>query len=275
MKIYPDNQLVKNLNELQKFGTICFGWTSLLEYLELGSLFSNLPSNDHLVKACISSLYTYRDKNDLFDVFDRLFAEYLSQIKDLPQIDPGSLLEAIKKDPILKPFLKNHASDTMHDLILYLSWDRMCICLANIFNEQSTDQKFIEGIDILKDCLIESFQHITEQGKTAPSYFRLVEALFSYYMREENLQKHSEEEWKILCQSLNCFGDQNELVDVAYIDNGLKREEEMHLTSDSSERVNSRIALAQMVMEKLKRDVKGWNYSLHPKKINHGLASFG
>jgi hypothetical protein len=225
-------------------------------------------------------------------VYDRLFIENLNQIKDLPQINASFLLRIIKEQREKRSFLlrKNKLSPslsayeaaltkepahTMHDLILYLAWDRMCVCMAHLFNHQSLDQTFIKGIEILKECLIESYQHIKQQGRTSPGIFRMLEALFFYQMREENIQKHSESEWTILSQSFLVLKAQNELLDFFYIDDAIvsknlpekDNDTSTYLTLDSADMINSRLYLAQNMIAKLKTEIPHWDYVLQPRKV--------
>lgn len=307
MKIVIDNQIVKMCgqdaakiiqNPLLSHPDHCisFGWSSLLEYLGLGSVFSHLPVFDPthpFFVACISTLYTNKDKETFFYIYDRLFAENLNQIQALPEINASFLLQAIKKEREKSSFLEvkkvfvptlvayeaallAHTLDTMHDLILYLAWDRMCVCMAHLFNYPSTDPKFINGLDILKECLIESYQHIAQQGRTSPGIYRMLEALFFYQMREENLQKHTDADWILLNQSFPVLKSEDQLADFFYIDEAmiakdkLKNEEEnpaYYLTLDSPDRVHARLALVQYMLEKLKSINHQWNYVLLPKKI--------
>lgn len=306
MKTIVDNQIVKLfvsnpskiLNNPLLFNEnnhLSFRWPSLLEYLELGSIFSNLPAfgpDEPVFQACVLALCTNEVPEVLFHVYHRLFAEHLTQIKDLPQINPSFLLQAIKEQrqkisslelknllfPILDSYersLTEKASHTMHDLILYLAWDRMCVHMARLFDYQSTDPKFIKGIGILRGCLIESYQHITQQGRTTPGIYRMFESFLFYEMREENFIKHTDAEWTSLSQSFPALKPQDELVDFFYIDDAvvpdreLKIEEEnsQYLTLDSSNRINIRLSLAQYMMDKLKSEIPNWDYALRPKKI--------
>ena len=176
-------------------------------------------------------------------------------------------------DPVLAAYetsLTENTSHTMHDLILYLAWDRMCVCMARLFDYQSTDPKFIKGIGVLRECLIESYQHIAQQARTIPSFYRMIEALFFYQVREENLQKHTAAEWTILSQSFEVLKEQDKLADFFYIDDAAilnQKVEEDYVTLDSPHKVNARLSLAQYMMDKLKSEVPSWGYTLHPKKI--------
>lgn len=309
MNIIIDNQIVKifahDATKIVKNpfisnldNSISFRWPSLFEYLGLGSILSNLPAFDQttpLFTACISTLFATKDKEALFYVYDRLFAENLNHINSLPQINAAFLLQTIKEqrekasfleaEKVLSPVLAAYeaalvekASHTMHHLILYLAWDRMCVWIGRLFNYQSVDQKFIKGLDVLKECLIESYQHIAQQGRTSPGIFRMLETLFFYQMREENLQKHTDAEWIVLSQSFHALKAQDELLDFFYIDDAVISEEKLqieegdsdyYLTLDSSESVKFRLALAQYMMDKLKAEFPQWRYVLRLKKIGY------
>lgn len=297
VNVFFDNpsKIVKNVIISNPDNYIHFGWASLLEYLRLGSLFSALPMFGQgyaLYEATLTVLYENEEKDVLFYMYDRLFTEILNQIKALPQINVSFILNAIKiqrekpsfleAEKVISPILEVYEAafldkpyDTMHDLILYLAWDRMCVYTSRLFNHQTADSKFTKGIEVLKECLIESYQHISKQEHTRPSLFRLLEALFFYHMREENLQKHTAVEWAVLSQGFSALKEQNELADNFYIDDvitedTLKIEEEYstcYLTLDSPESVNSRIALAQCMLNKLQIDGLQWKYVLKPQKI--------
>ncbi len=267
---------------------IRFRWPSLLEYLELGSVLSDLPTFDEtqpLFVACVATLCAHEEKDVVCYVYDRLFAEILNQIKSLPQINAVFLLEAIKKrrqDPSFSKVervlsstlaayetaLQEIESQTIQNLTLYLAWDRMCMSMRRLFDYPSTDPKFIKGLDVLKECLIESYQHIEAQGQTAPGIYRMLEAFLFYHMREENIQKHTATEWAMLAQSFQILKEQGDLVDYFYIDDAVKEDNsECYVTLESSVRVNSRLALAKYLMNQLKLTVLDWHYILNPKKI--------
>lgn len=291
--IHDATTLAKNPWISSTDNSISFRWPSLLEYLGLGSLFSTLPIFDQsqpMFTACIETLSSNEEKEVIFYVFDHLFAEHLNQIKALRQINASFLLHAIeerraKAEKFISSTLLNYekafkenASHAMHDLILYLAWDRMCVWMGHLFNYQSTDSKFLKAITVLKECLVESYQHISRQGRTAPSFYRMLEALFFYQMREENIQKHTDEEWTLLSQSFPILKGQNELIDFFYIDDAMtsgshsKKNPEnsiCYLTLDSSDRVNSRLALAQYMVSKLKEEIVDWDYVLQPQQILH------
>jgi len=306
MEVVVDNQIVqilvadgaevkKNRLLVDVNHSISFRWPSLLEYLGLGTLFIDLPVFDQtepLFQASVAALCVHNDKNELFHIYDHLFAVCLHQIKNLPQITSTFLLEAIatRQAPsdleIKKQLssslnsyeeaLKANPSHTIHDLILYLAWDRICVWMSRLFDYQSADSKFISGLEVLKDCLIESFQHIMNQGRTSPSIYRLLESLFFYYVREENLQKHTDDEWPILNQNFQSLSSQEELVDYFYIDDAVASSDQLidevktsrsYLILDMPDKVNIRLSYANYMINKLRLEVPEWNYGLQQEKI--------
>lgn len=307
MKLVIDNSLAAQLaKEPAQFANnplfqdennfIYFRWPSLLEYLGLGSLLSELPPFDPeqpLFEACLDALRKHEEKESVQYVFDRLFTENLNRIIELPQLNPGSLMKEIANHKesldesiakILSPALdfyliafNQHSASMMHNLILYLGWERTCLQIAQLFDYQSNDAKFNEGIKTLQECLIESFQHITGQGRTAPSIFRLFEALFYYYMREEHLQKHTNEEWDLLQKGFKALKSPEKLADVFYIDDAVtpldKPEDEestfSYVVTEPSEKTAFRIAFSQLILEKIKKEVPDWHYKLNLPEIIH------
>lgn len=307
MKIFVDKQLIKSFAQIPHTISkqsaildlplpITLGWPSLLDFIGLEDLFKNIPAfneNEAIFQTCLNVLHEDKVDGILFDLYDRLFAEYLTYIKSLPQIDPDFLTAKIQEELQKASFLsvskwlgssllhyKQALTQTpaliMHDLILYLAWDRMCVALGRLFDYQTEDPIFIRGIETLRKCLIESFQHIALQGKTSPSFYRLTESLFFYEMREENLDKHSEEEWALLSQSFSVLLPQEEFVDCCYIDNALNTTSQRDsntsrdkcLTFESEDKVYSRFKLAQLMMRKLSLESDfEWRYGLRSMEI--------
>jgi hypothetical protein len=285
MKLVIDKQLVDTLS-LQNSGveknavllaphTIDLRWPTFLESLGLGSILQSLPD---FTEKCIAKLKNYEDNNALYHLFDGLFAENLTQIKSMPELNAPYLIQAIADHEIkpwfsepLEPFKRRFIENpklAMHDLILYLGWDRMCIAMSRIWDHQSPDPEFQRGIEVLKDCLIESFQHIHIDGRTAPSLYRLFEALFFYYMREENIQKHTDEEWALLNQGFQILKSPSVLADIFYIDDMLLPEQDqIYITLDLEEKVNIRLAFAKFMMSRLKIEVPSWNFQSYKKEV--------
>ncbi len=275
----------KILSEDEKVEVI-FDWNSLFEYLNLGQIFKNFPqfNEQHPIFQLFLSIMEKDDANLWMNLFDQLFALCLTDVKDMKEINPAFLLTHIQKtressnsNPLFERtlvwyerLLSDATYHTIHDLTLYLAFDRVCVCLAMLFEHISPNKKIIPGLKVLKDCLVESFQHITLQGKTAPSYFRMIEAVYAYEMRDENLDNYTEDEWLALCQSSRALRPRDELIDVKYIDYALRSDGEMiALTSDSDEIVKSSYSLANYMMQKLKQEIPGWSFSLKPIHVIH------
>ena len=304
MKISIDNQVVRLLaadpekalaTPLTSHGrSLSFSWPSLLEYLGLGRLLSRLSPFDQthpLYNAAVSALCEVNNPEDLFYIYDSLFAEMLKQVKSLSEIDASFLLQKIEEkkafpfaeiEKIVSPALaaqekalRENAPRAMHDLILYLAWDRMCLCMARLFDDPCQEPRFLQNLRQLNWCLVESFHHIAGQGKTSPSFYRLIEALFYYQMRKEHLQIHSEAEWELLSQSFSVLKDPNELIDFFYIDSALAAESApatvsaCHLTLDPPAAVECRLALARYILSRIKEIFPKWNYSLISSDIIH------
>lgn len=289
MKIVIDNQivnmLVHNAPEIKAHPVlfasnqqISFRWPSFLESLELGSIMTSLPvfdENATLFQAIVATLSTTEEKEVIFYLYDHLFAEILTQIKALPQIKIPFLIQAMEEKALFsslntyKTAFIEKTADTIHDLILYLAWDRMCVCIGRLFSCASMDLKFIHGLEVLKECLLESYQHISRQKRTIPSFYRMVEALFFYQMREENLQKHTADQWKILTQSFVVIQAEEKLADCFYIDDIISLEEDLdcYWVSDSIERVSVRIALVQCILDIMQSEFPDSGCFLCPKKI--------
>jgi len=297
MQVIVDNKIVKllvsNPAKILQFDrniTLSFRWPSLLEYLELGSLLSKLPVEEKVLQACIATLFANEDPEVVQHLYERLFTENLKWVMALEEIEPSFLLQAIQKKrqspsfleaaPILSPILATyetlftkHAANTRHDLILYLAWDRMCVWMARLFDCQSADLKFLKGIHVLRECLIDSYQHITQQGRTIPSLYRMLEALLFYEMREENLQKLTAFEWATLSQSFQALKGQDELVDFFYIEDTALSNSTYYLTLDSPDQVNARLSFAQCMLNRIKSEFPNWDYVLHPKNIAYFESS--
>lgn len=275
---------------------VTLGWPSLLEYLNLGGVLENFPTFDYqneLFALILSLLPLDSEKELLIRTYDQVFVECLTYVKALPQMDPDFLLQQIQqKQHSLtqadKPFnqslaryekrLLEHPAHFMHDLILFLAWDRACVNLAIVFEQSSPDVNILRGLDVLKECLLESFQHITAHGRTAPGFFRLIEALYAYQMREERLQIHTEDEWAILCQSASALKPREILSDVWYIDASIADEEKLkrmkqeneHLrvfTMDPADKVSVCLSLVRYMINKLKEETSEWRYSLAPVEV--------
>lgn len=312
MKVVVDNNvagmLANDPSKVEKLplvneesNNLIFRWPSLLEYLGIVEWIHNLPAFDQeqeLFKGCIAALHEYEEKETLQYMFDRLFTEIVNQIIEIPELSPDSLSQAIKRrkaslkgvaERLIVPGLSYYENSlnqntayTMHDIILYLSWERMCVYVARLFDYQLPDPKVIAGINIIRDCLVESFLHIREQGRTIPSAFALFEALFFYYKREENLQKHTAEEWDLLSKSFKVLKNQEKPVDVFYVDDAIMLWDSLtgekgvifgYLTGDQPEKVNARVAFAQLIIGKLRNEFPEWIYGLQEQATIESVPS--
>lgn len=285
MKIFIDRQLGHVSADFfsSQEHQIYLGWASLLELLGFGSLFSPLPPFDEthpLFVATVATLKTQKEKEVVEYIYDRLFAECLQQIQALEQMDVTCLLEAIRKQPkpaafteslaVYESFFVENPSFAMHGLILYLAWDRMCVWLGRLFDYPSTDLTFIQGIALLRECLIESYQHIVSQQRTVPSLFRMFEALFFYEMREENLNTHTEADFSLLSRSFAVLTPTDKLVDADYIDYAVTIDpfcENAACYSNSLEHVDAKVSFAGWMIKRLSAEFPEWKYILNTPQV--------
>lgn len=311
MRIFVDNRLMQKIiddesmsrallkigsqlksgGEQQTFQLSC-GWPSFLELIGITNLFETFPKFDDqnkLFAFTLSILTSNPDKEVVIELYERIFVECLTQVKSLAQINAAFLIEKIRAkreslsasaDQLLAPALAHYekyfieaSSNAMHDLILYLAWNRVCVDLAILF-DSSQNLQLKKEFDIFMECLIESFQHITGQGKSAPGFFIMIEALYAYQMREENIQLHSGPEWLVLCQSAQALKSREQLSDVFYIDDSIVDQEQLEhaepvyvLTLDSETKVQSTLSLTNEMIKKIKNIDPSWHYKLGPVKI--------
>lgn len=283
--------LLNNPNLSPTSHLLALKWPSLFTYLGLETLFAALPvfgPSQVIFEACVTILKDNQEK-DVFYMYDRLFTEKVREIQALPQIQAPFLLQKLQEQrkqlPSLEALLDTtldsyeaafaaHASWTMHDLILYLAWDRMCLCVARLLDYQLEEPRFIKNLQVLKECLVESYQHITQQGRTQPGIFRMLEALLFYQMREENIEKHTDDQWTILIQSLSLLPPQEMLADFFYIDDAIgsfnltnSKPTVQYLTCDARCNVERRCIFVQYMLEQLKRDTPSWSYTWQSREI--------
>lgn len=310
MNFFLDNKLIKqfsssedpdkNVALLKKCATLAgindkpirfvLEWPSFLEYIGFGSIFEKYPKvheQDKIFSSVLEILKLDSDKEVILYLYDQIFVECLTQIKKMPQIHPQVLIDQIDvkrsqnlfsgiEDPfesLLAHFeMKLTATpyDAIHDLILNLAWDRACVYLGTIFDHTTLNIR--NGLQILKECLIESYRHIMLQGKTSPSFLRLSEALFTYHMKEENLESHTEKEWQILCKGVETLQSRENFPDASYIDLGIDVEGQAErkltvFTLEPLEKAEARIELAKLMIKKIKAEDPEWNFVLHPFEI--------
>lgn len=272
-------------------------WPALFECLNLQFLFDEFFKFDEthsIFDLLTKALELDLNKELLINLYDQLFVECLTHVKNISAVNADFLIEQIQikreslqnhplKDliaPLLNHFEKyfvENRSKAMHDLILYLAWDRMCICIAQIFEHNSSSTSIREGLNVLKECILESFQHITIQNRTSPGFFRLVEALHADEMREENLQKHSDEAWLILCQGTRALKQRETLADIFYVDGAIINKQQYNhldqieslklITLESVENVESGVFLAKYLMEKKQSFISEWFFSFRPIEV--------
>lgn len=292
MTVFLDRTLLKrklageNLLEFETHSDFLFNWSSLLDFLDLGEeLFKEIPSfnlENELFSLILSTLSVGAEKEIIQRLYDQIFVECLTHVRALVQIQPTYLLAEInkKKSSLLgkslttiERYLKEDPYHAMHDLTLYLAWDRVCVSVAALFEIPFAGLNALEGLAVFKDCLIESFIHIKEQGSTNPSFFRLVEALYAYDLREDRLSIHTEEEWLILCKSAPSLKPRECLLDLYYIDEcigvvgSVSTKNSKAFTVESKEKVEARIALVHFMIKKLKKEIFHWNYEFSPLEI--------
>jgi len=267
---------------------IDFNWSSLLSCIGENSLFESLKFDPEkkIFNVIISTLALNPQKEILLRLYDQIFVEFLTLIKSLPQVNANFLLEKISASeskghaffnkPLqhYKSRLADHTRQAMHDLVLYLAWDQVCNYIANIFDFNSTEFKIKESLQVFLDALTESFRHIFNQGKIVPSFFRLSEAVYSFQMRDENLQGYSESEWSTLSQSSKALKPKEMLANAMYIDATITEQKKIEsentilfFTLDSPEVVDSTLQLARYVNEKIALDTCCWSFSFHPAQI--------
>ena len=241
MRLFLENKFLKNLayhsSEISKYPLIednqnplIFGWPSFLAALDFEEIFNSIPEFDQTNKLFEASILTLSSKpgNEvLFYLYDRLFAECLTRIKELPQIEVDYLFHRIGEKrlqlsrlsteslyiPLLNLYeklLQMHPSQFIHDLILYLAWDRMCVWMAALFDCQSTNSDYILNLEILKDCLIESFQHLLAR-QSIPRILSLCGIPFFLSNERRKPSKAYEEEWAILSQSFHVLKAEEKL----------------------------------------------------------------
>lgn len=270
-------------------------WPALFELLDMGVLFDKFPAfnaQNNLFAMIKSALETSVSAEVLMRLYDQIFVECLTHVKAIPQVNRAFLIDQIqKKRQSLLPHSEGFFSEalsqyenallnhpySMHDLTLYLAWERVCVNLAIVF-ESFQEQKIGQSLNVLKECLLESFQHIFAQGKTVPAFFRMIEALHAYQMREENLQIHSESDWLLLCQSLTSLKPREGLLNLPHIDasitsnqkwDGLNRTADplQIFTMATVDQIKKDLSFANYMLEKLKIEIPSWSYYLSALEV--------
>lgn len=264
------------------------GWAAFLNFLGLSPAFEGMApftAETPLFSVAIQALNQQVPQDFLIRVYDQIFVDCLTQVKALPFVNAAFLLERL--DDVLherssgnswiaqwalryKERLTSETSNALHDLTLFLAWDRMCVRCASLFDFHHQD--FLPGeLTVFKDCLIESFQHIWAQKRTTPSFYRLMEALYSFYMRDEKLQDYPEDIWQTLCQAATTLKSRDNPYDISYLDNAFSiaekapGEEAFALTLASPEKVRASLKFASYVLSAESLSAASWY--LLPQKI--------
>jgi len=274
---------------------LIYYWPTLLQLLKLDSIFDNffeLKEQHPLFDAINTTINTEFDVDVLIRLYDQLFVECLTHVKNIPEIDAQFLVEKIKEiriravpsdlqeliSPLLdyyEKYLTFNTAHAMHNLVLFLAWDRMCVNTAILFEHDSASNTIRPGLNILKVCLLESFQHITTQNKTAPSFFRLLEALYADEMRQENLDIPTEQGWLALCQGARLLKPRNKLANVFFIDEALTTTSVIKdspedtqllkiLTVEPFETLQAGITVCKYLNERISLLMPEWPYLLRP-----------
>lgn len=294
MKLLIDPAIVRgivkeNLSvELSQSDEIMLGWPGLLEFLEIeiARSFPSFTKDDPLYQEIIIALEAKPHPEHLEHLFDQVFVKCLNWVRSKQEIHPTFLAHAIRERKSSQLFSKpidhyerlflEHPYHTIHDLTLYLGWDRVCVDMAVLFEYQSTSDHVKQGLSLLRSCLIESFQHITAQKKTIPGFFRLAEALYAFQMREESLQTYSDAAWQTLCESAQALRPRDQFLEVPYIDQALfDTKNSAHLplsakalTLDSWDKVNKSLGLARYMIDTLKNEDVDWHYDLQAMEVS-------
>ncbi len=287
MPVFIDNRLLKLLLEgtvfSESLGQVEMERSSFLTCIGLGKILKSFPAFDEknrFFAFCQSDLLFDLEKDVVMYLYDQIFVECLTDVQNSLKIEANFLLEQVLEsektvpDCLLSAFLsyKQRLIDTpkqmIHDLTLYLAWDLVCLRVAVLFENISSDSRNQNLLKGLEECLLESFIHITQQGKTKPDFFRMCEALYASAMREENLQKYPQEEWEVLCKSCHALQSREELSDVLYL--SLEDIGSKVFTLDASDKVQAVLRLAEYVMQKIKRESPGLQHAIFPQEVIYG-----
>lgn len=293
MKLVIDNHITDKLScgeavpEINDFQTIIFKWPTLLKFLKLDPMpqLKTWDETNPIFQLYLKSLFSITEKELLYHIYDMLFAETIGEIKSLKDLSKKNLLEKIEnisnqnKNIInaLQSFQSDFSgsnSKAMHDLILYLSFERMCHCLSKFLDYQTKDLTYTHNLKVLRECLIDSYVHIRSQGNCFLSFYTLIESLFFFEMREENLSKHTDEEWKVLNQTFSVLKQDEGLTSCFYIDDALSELEtskntspKSYLSCESKEIVEIRLNFANVMLKKLQNEIPSFQYVLKPLLI--------
>lgn len=252
-----------------------FNWSSFFGVLEIKMVFEDFSfceREDPLFQATISSLLEIQKEEDLFYLYDSLFSSCLQKIYSLPWLQAEALfLKMVEQKQKKKGFWQEKLLDCYEnyflqeglkkihqDLVLSLTWDRFCLLSSQLFDFPSKEPLVLQNLARFKDCLIDSYHHIVGQKKSRPSFFRLVNALFYYEVREERIDLHSAFEWQLLTQSFPLLLLDHEISSCSYVDFWVNQEKKIEevkiLTVDSLEIVQAKKALSSWFSQKIGAD---------------------
>lgn len=287
MPVFIDNRLLKLLLEGSVFsenlGQIEMERSSFLTCIGLGKILESFPAFDEkntFFAFCSSDLTFDLEKEVVTYLYDQIFVQCLTDVQNSLKIEASFLLEQIEEKEKTVPDclssallrykerLMDSPKELIHDLTLYLAWDLVCLRIAILFENISSDPRNQNLLQGLQECLLESFTHITQQGKTKPDFFRMCEALYANAMREENLQEYPQEEWEILSKSCQALMPRKELSDVFYL--SLEDIGGKVFTLDSPHKVQAVLHLAKYMMQKIKQEIPSWQHVISPLEVVYG-----
>ncbi len=286
MKIIIDHQVVRKVvsgefiwNDEVK--SVFLERSAFLECVGLGNVFDTIPKFDDkniFFSFCTSDLTFNLNKEVITHLYDQIFIECLTDVQNTRFINKDNLYQQIQEKKkglhaylvegldLYEQRLLNNPQDLIHDLTLYLAWDVVCIRIAILFENISSDSRNSDLLKGLKECLLESFDHITREGKTKPGFFRMIEAFYAYQMRQELLDTYKEEEWGILCKSCKSLMDREQFADVFYL--SLESSFDFSvITIDSSEKIEATLLFSEYILEKIKEEFPFWSYRAFSSKI--------
>lgn len=117
-------------------------------------------------------------------------------------------------------WLSQDLSDYRNQIVLYLTWDRMCVWTGIIWDFFAESAERL-SLSIWKELLIESFVHIHQTKQTVPSLFRLVDALYRYSLMRSQRDAHEESLWQDICAMSGYTLQESQIPWVPYIDGGV------------------------------------------------------
>lgn len=212
--MYVDVQYIQKMLSAHKElpRDVLLSWPSLFAVLDLSDCFAGFG-------AWAVMFESIKPQVNIEECFDQTFAICLTWIRNLPFMDFSFFKDRLDKALFqsgVNPYrdrLMQDPKQFFHDLNLYLGWDRMCVVVGSLL-----DDPCLADPDAWRDCLLESYRHIKKNGKTNPSCFRLIEALYAYDLRPEKIEIHSESHFELLGRLAFLLQPRDALVDLPEID---------------------------------------------------------